>query len=76
MVEVGGRFGFSPGELCDQWVAYSTQQQDCALELEALEKWEAQLHASSRRTPSAKRSVSKTKAGPPVMYTSDNISDL
>lgn len=81
-MEVGRAYSFDAGTLCNEWVAFSTRMGACELEMNTLEQLEAQLHTSSRKTPTARRTISKTRgitspggAGTMVM-SQDNLDDL
>ncbi len=65
VLEIGRSFSLDAESLCNEWVAFSTRK-NCELELDTLEQWEGHLHTSScsRKTPTSRRTVSKTKGLP------------
>ena len=76
--EIGHQYHLDANQLCDEWVAYSAQNNDCELAEENIEKWENTLHVKSRQTPTSRKAVSKIRgrgdAG--TMYTQDDLDDM
>ena len=43
MREIGLKYGLGAGELCNEWVAFSKQHDDCDMNAESVERWENQV---------------------------------
>ena len=41
--EIGLKYGLGAGELCNEWVAFSKQHDDCDMNAESVERWENQV---------------------------------
>ena len=80
MQEVGHDHHLDAAELCNEWVAYSAQNDDCDLNTENIDKFENLLHVKSRQTPTSRRAVSRTKAGTRGdgvrIYTKEDLGEL
>lgn len=78
--EIGRQYHLDANQLCNEWVAYSAQNDDCELVEENIEKWESTLHVKSRQTPTtSRRAVSKTRqrgGDGGAMYTQDDLGDM
>ena len=78
--EIGRQYDLDANKLCNEWVAYSAQNDDCELVEENIEKWESTLHVKSRQTPTTSRTaVSKTRrrgGDGATMYTQDDLGDM
>lgn len=74
MHEIGIKYDLDAAGLCNDWVAFSTQNGDCKMETEFMDRWEGHLHSSRKKTPLSRHAVSKTGNG--VMYTGENLVEL
>ena len=78
--EIGRQYDLDANKLCNEWVAYSAQNDDCELVEENIEKWESTLHVKSRQTPTtSRRAVSKTRrrgGDGGTMCTQDDLADM
>ena len=43
MKEIGLQYALDAGELCNEWVAFSKQHNDCDMDTESLDRWESQV---------------------------------
>ena len=76
--DIGHQYHFKANELCEEWVAYTAQNNDCELVEENIEKWENMLHVKSRQTPTSRRAVSKTRGrgDGTIMLSQEDLGDL
>ena len=45
--EIGVKYSLDAGELCNEWVAFSKQHNECAMDAESTEIWENQVTEKS-----------------------------
>ena len=76
MGDISREYSLDPSNLCNEWVAFSTQNNDCNLDSENLERFEASLRTKSRKTPLSRRTVSKTREGGQKMFTKDDLGSM
>jgi len=76
--EIALKYGLGAAELCNEWVAFSKQHDDCDMNAESVERWENQLYTNNRKTPSSKKTVSRTGYKPPgpAMYMADDLNGM
>ncbi len=65
----------TPASLCEEWVAFSTQN-SCELDFDNLNKFEGALRTKSRKIPTSRRAVTTVKGRGPKMYTKEDVSSM
>ncbi len=76
MSELSHDYHLDPAALCNEWVAFATQNGDCELEFSNLERFDIALRAQSRKTPVSRRGVAKTRRGMAKMHTKDDLASM
>ncbi len=76
MSELSHDYNLDPAALCNEWVAFATQNGNCELEFSNLERFDIALRAQSRRTPGPRRGGAKTKGGVAKMHTKDDLASM
>ncbi|XP_064393232.1 DNA polymerase alpha subunit B-like isoform X2 [Halichondria panicea] len=74
--ELSHDYNLDPAALCNEWVAFATQNGNCELEFSNLERFDIALRAQSRRTPGPRRGGAKTKGGVAKMHTKDDLASI
>ena len=84
VLDIGHMFGFAAEMLCNEWIAFASQNNSCQLEPDSLCLWEGHLHASSRNksalakgvVPRGSRSMEKFGVNVTATFSEKNLDDL
>lgn len=60
VLEIGHSHGFDAEKLCNEWVAFGTSR-SCVMDLYSLGLLQLHLQKSSRRAPTSRKTVSKSR---------------